>query len=171
MLRQMMLTLGCAIGVSAAGLFNVACAQGEPEEMTPTSTAASSAAMNSAAAARLPVSAYGGGPVPIGYQHPSGSMAYGRQWVHTYGTQDWQRFYHYPYVYYPQNFWGSDYYRSSESLYYRYPNEMRIPVYNKQWHNYYPEAANWDRYMTGRSQGPPTGGRYHMGHHFILDTF
>jgi hypothetical protein len=19
--------------------------------------------------------------------------------------------------------------------------------------------------------GPPTGGRYHMGHHFILDTF
>ena len=166
MLRQMMLTLGCAIGVSAAGLFNVARAQGEPEEMTPTSTAASSAA-----AARLPVSAYGGGPVPIGYQHPSGSMAYGRQWVHTYGTQDWQRFYHYPYVYYPQNFWGSEYYRSSESLYYRYPNEMRIPVYNKQWHNYYPEAANWDRYMTGRSQGPPTGGRYHMGHHFILDTF
>ena len=81
-------------------------------------------------------------------------QAYGRQWTHTYGTQDWNRFYHYPYVFYPQNFWGDEYYRSSESLYYRYPPEMRIPVYNKQWHNYYPE-----------------GRRYHWGHHFILDTF
>ena len=67
---------------------------------------------------------------------------------------DWERFYHYPYVYYPQNFWGDDYYKSAESLYYRYPPEMRIPVYNKGWHNYYPE-----------------GRKYHMGHHFILDTF
>src|SRR2546430_1150751 len=47
--------------------------------------------------------------------------AYGRQWVSSYSTQDWDRFYHYPYVYYPQNFWGDEYYRSSESLYYRYP--------------------------------------------------
>ena len=97
--------------------------------------------------------------------------AFGQAWGGTYTAQDWNRFYHYPYVFYPQNFWGSEYYRSSESLYYRYPNEMRIPVYNKQWHNYYPEAANWDRYMTGRYKAPPTGGRYHMGHHFILDTF
>jgi hypothetical protein len=162
MFRQMTLTCGCALGVAMAGLLSVARAQDESEEMTPTSATASAA---------LPVSAYGGGPIPIGYQTPMGTMAYGRQWVHTYGTQDWQRFYHYPYVFYPQNFWGSEYYRSSESLYYRYPNEMRIPVYNKQWHNYYPEAANWDRYMTGRYKGPPTGGRYHMGHHFILDTF
>jgi hypothetical protein len=81
-------------------------------------------------------------------------QAYGRQWGHTYATQDWNRMYHYPYVYYPQNFWGSEYYRSSESLYYRYPPEMRIPVYNKQWHNMYPE-----------------GQLYHTGHHFILDTF
>ena len=81
-------------------------------------------------------------------------QAYGAQWAGTYSTQDWERFYHYPYVYYPQNFYGDQYYRSSESLYYRYPQEMRIPVYNKQWHNYYPE-----------------GRKYHSGHHFILDTF
>jgi hypothetical protein len=82
------------------------------------------------------------------------AQAYGRQWAGSYTTQDWNRFYHYPYVYYPQNFWGDEYYRSSESLYYRYPTEMRIPVYNKQWHNPYPEGRIW-----------------HSGHHFILDTF
>ena len=81
-------------------------------------------------------------------------QAYGRQWANTYGTRDWNRFYHYPYVYYPQNFYGNDYYRSSEDLYYRYPAEMRVPVYNKQWHNMYPE-----------------GQLYHTGHHFLLDTF
>ena len=145
MFRQMMLTFGCALGVSAAGLVNAAYAQDESQEMMATSATAP---------AGLPASAYGGGPIPIGYQTPMGTMAYGRQWVHTYGTQDWQRFYHYPYVFYPQNFWGSEYYRSSESLYYRYPNEMRIPVYNKQWHNYYPSPR-----------------RYHWGHHFHLDVF
>jgi hypothetical protein len=81
-------------------------------------------------------------------------QAYNRQWGHSYNTQDWQRFYHYPYVYYPQNFWSADYYRSSESLYYRYAPEMRIPVYNRNWQNYYPQSR-----------------RYHYGHHFILDTF
>ena len=81
-------------------------------------------------------------------------QAFGRQWGRSYSTQDWNRFYHYPYVYYPQNFWGTDYYRSSEDLYYRYPPEMRIPVYNMRWHNYYPQ----DR-------------RYHKGHHFQLDVF
>lgn len=80
--------------------------------------------------------------------------AFGRTWGYAYNSQDWNRFYHYPYVYYPQNFWGSEYYQSSESLYYRYPPEMRVPVYNRQWHNYYPE----DR-------------RYHWGHHFMLDVF
>ena len=34
---------------------------------------------------------------------------YGREWGHTYRSQDWERFYHYPYVYYPQNFWSSEY--------------------------------------------------------------
>jgi hypothetical protein len=81
-------------------------------------------------------------------------QAYGRQWGQTYSTQDWNRFYHYPYVYYPQNFWGSDYYRSSDNLYYRYPPEMQIPVYNNRWQNYYPVPQ-----------------RYHQGHHFILDIF
>jgi hypothetical protein len=95
--------------------------------------------------------------------------AYGRQWAHTYGTQDWDRFYHYPYVYYPQNFWGDEYYRSSESLYYRYPPEMRVPVYNRQWHNEYPQAAYWDQWIH-YNQGPSQA-RYHWGHQFILDTF
>jgi hypothetical protein len=81
-------------------------------------------------------------------------QAYGRQWGRAYTTQDWNRFYHYPYIYYPQNFWGSDYYRSSEDLYFRYPPEMRIPVYNTKWHNMLPE-----------------GQRYHSGHHFVLDIF
>jgi hypothetical protein len=81
-------------------------------------------------------------------------QAYGRQWGRTYNTQDWNRFYHYPYVYYPQNFWSADYYRSSEDLYYRYPQEMRVPVYNNAWHNYYPEPR-----------------KFHRGHHFLTDTF
>ena len=81
-------------------------------------------------------------------------QAYGRQWSGSYNTRDWERFYHYPYVYYPQNFWGKEYYRSSEHLYYRYPPEMRIPVYNRQWFNYY-----------------PAGRKYHQGHHFHLDVF
>ena len=79
--------------------------------------------------------------------------AYGRVWGGQ-STQNYDRFYHYPYVYYPQNYWGSDYYRSAESMYYRYPKEMRIPVYNRHWHNYY-----------------PTPRRYHFGHHFITDIF
>lgn len=81
-------------------------------------------------------------------------QAFNRQWGRTYSTQDWNRFYHYPYVYYPQNFWGEEYYRSSEDMYYRYPPEMRIPVYNKAWQNYYPDPR-----------------RYHSGHHFMLDVF
>jgi len=81
-------------------------------------------------------------------------QAFDRQWGRTYSTQDWNRLYHYPYVYYPQNFWGTDYYRSSEDLYFRYPPEMRTPVYNKQWHNYYPETR-----------------RYYQGTHFNLDVF
>lgn len=87
-------------------------------------------------------------------EQASAQQAFNRQWGHSYNTQDWERFYHYPYVFYPQNFWSADYYRSSESLYYRYPPEMRIPVYNRKWQNYYPQNR-----------------RYHYGHHFILDTF
>ena len=79
--------------------------------------------------------------------------AYGAQWGGQ-TAQNMDRFYHYPYVYYPQNYWGNDYYRSSESMYYRYPAEMRIPVYNRSWHNYY-----------------PTPRRYHWGHQFVSDIF
>jgi hypothetical protein len=81
-------------------------------------------------------------------------QAYGRSWSGAYSTQDWDRFYHYPYVYYPQNFWGNEYYRSADSLYYRYPAEMRIPVYNRQWHNEYPSPR-----------------KYYSGAHFVLDVF
>lgn len=80
--------------------------------------------------------------------------AYGQTWGGQAGTRDWNRFYHYPYVYYPQNFYGQEYFRSSDSMYHRYPPEMRIPVYNKKWHNYYPSSR-----------------RFHQGHHFILDVF
>lgn len=83
---------------------------------------------------------------------PTGTRAYGRSWG-SLSPQDWERFYHYPYVYYPHNFWGNGYSRSSDSLYYRYPSEMRIPVYNKKWHNYYPRSRP-----------------YHWGHHFNLDV-
>lgn len=81
-------------------------------------------------------------------------QAYGRAWGATYTTQDWNRFYHYPYVYYPQNFWGNEYYRSADSLYYRYPAEMRIPVYNRHWHNEYPSPR-----------------KFYKGAHFALDVF
>ena len=64
---------------------------------------------------------------------------------------DWQRFYYYPYVYYPQNFQRPTQF---DHLYYRYPPEQQIPVYNKSWYNFY-----------------PTEKPYHWGHHFILDVF
>lgn len=84
-------------------------------------------------------------PKPIGY---------GPLWPNTGANRDCSRFNHYPYVYYPQNFQSNDYYRSSDSMYYRYPQEMQIPVYNRHWHNYYPNPR-----------------RYHSGHHFITDVF
>ena len=64
---------------------------------------------------------------------------------------DWQRFYHYPYVYYPHSFRKPQQYNS---LYYKYPQEMRIPVYRKDWYNFY-----------------PTEKLYHSGNHFKLDVF
>ena len=64
---------------------------------------------------------------------------------------DWNRFYHYPYVYYPRNFRPPVEY---DSLYYKYPAERRIPVYRTDWHNFYPRNRP-----------------YHSGHHFYLDVF
>ena len=89
---------------------------------------------------------YGGGAAT--------ANAYGQFWGGAAGARDCNRFYHYPYVYYPQNFYGSEYYRSSDSLYYRYPAEMQIPVYNRGWHNEYPSQR-----------------RFHSGHHFLTDVF
>lgn len=80
--------------------------------------------------------------------------AYGATWGGNNTSQNYDRFYHYPYVTYPHNYYGNNYYRSSDSLYYRYPKEMRIPVYNKAWHNYYPSSR-----------------RYHWGHQFVTDIF
>lgn len=65
---------------------------------------------------------------------------------------NWQRFYYYPYVYYPHNFQQQP--ESYDHMYYRYPVQRQIPVYNKDWINFYP------------SEHP-----YHKGHHFILDVF
>src|SRR5688500_18780190 len=48
---------------------------------------------------------------------------------------NWQRFYYYPYVYYPHNFQKQP--DSYDHLYYRYPREKQIPVYNTGWHNFY----------------------------------
>lgn len=92
--------------------------------------------------------------VSICSQADAEERAFGRNWGNTVGGQDWNRFYHYPYVYYPHNFHGSEHNRSSNSLYHRYPQEMRIPVYNRNWHNYYPNPRP-----------------FHHGHHFVLDVF
>src|SRR5688572_9791276 len=101
---------------------------------------AASVCFAEAASAQVGVpTAYPQTPVATNYGQ-AGTMAYGRVWGGQYNTQDWERFYHYPYVYYPQNYWGQEYYRSAESLYYRYPPEMRIPVYNWSWHNEYPQG-------------------------------
>ncbi len=90
----------------------------------------------------------------LGVSDVQAQQAYGRAWGSSYNTQDWNKFYHYPYVYYPQNFMPADYYKSSDNLYYRYPQQMRIPVYNRQWQNYYPKPR-----------------MYHFGHQFQLDVF
>ena len=80
--------------------------------------------------------------------------------AHTYNTTDWDRFYHYPYVYYPQNFWGNEYYRSADSLYYRYPAEMRIPVYNRHWFNDYPTPRPYYQRAPLRPRHFLTAGRW-----------
>ena len=65
---------------------------------------------------------------------------------------DWNRFNYYPYVYYPHNFQQQR--GSYDHMYYRYGPQQRVPVYNKNWHNFYPTARP-----------------YHKGNHFLLDVF
>ena len=59
---------------------------------------------------------------------------------------DWQRFYYYPYVYYPHNFQRPI---EFDHMYYRYPPQRQIPVYNTAWHNFYPNR-------TPGTKGPPS---------------
>ncbi|MDR3199595.1 MAG: hypothetical protein LBU34_17135 [Planctomycetaceae bacterium] len=81
-------------------------------------------------------------------------QAYGRQWAQAYNTQDWQRFYYYPYVYYPHNYYSPEYFQSAPNMFQRYPAEMQVPAYNRDWINFYPSSR-----------------RYHSGNHFRLDIF
>lgn len=72
----------------------------------------------------------------------------------TYTIDDWQRHYHYPYRYFPQNYQSQEYYKASADPTHRYPPEMRVPrYYDKSWQNYYPVPR-----------------KYHFGHHFKLDV-
>ncbi|MDR1925226.1 MAG: hypothetical protein LBQ66_12725 [Planctomycetaceae bacterium] len=78
-------------------------------------------------------------------------QGYRYQRADSYYVQDWQRFQYYPYVYYPHNFYSQEYFRGNGDIYNRYPPEMQVPAYNKDWFNFYPEPR-----------------KYHSGHHFRL---
>lgn len=67
-------------------------------------------------------------------------------------SPNWGRFYQYPYVYDPRTVRQSD--RSSH-LFYRYPTEARIPIYRKDWINFY----------------APRERPYNIGHQMTLDVF
>ena len=90
-------------------------------------------------------------------QPPSGAgtQAYGYQWGSSYNNQDWNRLYHYPYVWYPQNFYQDGYYQSANDLYHRYPQEMRVPVYNRAWQNDYPKSGRPWPLRPNAAKGPP----------------
>lgn len=81
----------------------------------------------------------------------SGGALSGRAEAQQGQPSDWNRFNYYPYVYYPHNFQQPQEYNH---MYHRYPQSRQIPVYNKDWYNFYPSARP-----------------YHMGHHFVLDVF
>ena len=75
---------------------------------------------------------------------------YGRTWNSS-TVEDWQRHYHYPYKYYPQNFQSPETYKAAPG---KYPKEMQVPpYYDRNWQNYYPSPR-----------------KYHFGHHFELDV-
>ena len=103
---------------------------------------------------QVELASYGQNYAGGGYVQTPHAMAYGQTWGGAASHRDTSRFYHYPYVFYPQNFRSAESFESSDSMYYRYQPEMQIPVYNRHWHNYYPSPR-----------------RYHSGHHFILDVF
>jgi hypothetical protein len=82
----------------------------------------------------------------VGALSPSSAQAAGEG-----QPADWGRFNYYPYVYYPHNFQRPVQF---DHMYYRYPAERRIPVYNTNWHNFY-------------TMPKP----YHRGHFDKLDVF
>ncbi len=112
------------------------------------------ASVTTASGTKAELASYGTNYATSGYPQTPQAMAYGQTWGGSASDRDCSRFMHYPYVFYPQNYRGSEYYRSSDSMYNRYPPEMQIPVYNRHWQNFYPSSR-----------------RYHWGHHFILDVF
>ncbi len=125
-----------------------------------TAQAQSTPAQSNASGTKVEMASYGqsyasgaSGYAGVTMQTPQ-AMAYGQAWGGAASNRDSSRFYHYPYVFYPQNFQGEDFYKSSDSMYYRYRPEVQIPVYNRHWHNFYPSPR-----------------RYHMGHHFLTDVF
>ncbi|MGL6227064.1 MAG: calmodulin-binding protein [Thermoguttaceae bacterium] len=82
-------------------------------------------------------------------------QAYGQTWNSPYTLEDWQRYYYYPYKYYPQNFEVLNYNEVMSNPGQPYPPEMRIPpYYDKRWQNYFPSPR-----------------KYHSGRHFHLDMF
>ena len=84
---------------------------------------------------------------------------------------DCGRFYYYPYVYYPHNYTGPIQF---DNLYYRYPQERQIPVFNRDWHNFYISEQSWPPACRSGVPGTgyPCGGHpYYKGAHFILDVF
>jgi hypothetical protein len=129
----------------------------ENEKKTPAKLASYAQSAEDCPPGELPAyanSGYGAGYAGYAGYPANTPKAFGQSWGSLGNSRDCNRFYHYPYVFYPQNFQSSDYYRSSDSMYYRYPPEMQIPVYNRNWHNYYPSQR-----------------RYHSGHHFLTDVF
>ncbi|GHT44939.1 hypothetical protein FACS189454_03620 [Planctomycetales bacterium] len=83
----------------------------------------------------------------------SAQQGYGQNWGSA-SSQNWQKFYNYPYVYYPHNYYTPEYYQSNGDMYHRYPAEMQVPAYDKNWMNFYPSSR-----------------RYYSGSHFRLDIF
>ncbi len=116
----------------------------------------SAVAPQSEAGQYCPPSYANSAPGAYGYAGNSANTpkAFGYSWGSAGNSRDCNRFYHYPYVFYPQNFRSPESYQSSDSMYYRYGPEMQIPVYNRNWYNEY-----------------PTPKRYHSGHHFLTDVF
>lgn len=83
-----------------------------------------------------------------------GAPAFNESWAKTsYHTQNWDRYYHYPYVMYPHNYWPQEYFRRNGDMMRPYPPEMRIPLYDRKNYNYYPEPK-----------------RFHQGNHYLIDV-